>query len=385
MSRWPAPLSLLALCLIPGALAAQQWDESDRCPAGSVFHLDQQLSYSYCVPDGWQSRVRGLETVWSRSPGEEVVVSVQIKTVSGKDTAAPLVAFLKKKGAKIHQAPSGAVKYFLGKSGGVAWVKHQYRFGVLMYTMCSSDTACDSLVMEGMVMARTLLVGKLSGTVPYDRWKKVKKGRIEILAPIETPAQADMAWLADEYAAGYDAILKRLELASPEDPVLCYFYPSGEAIYQYTRRRHGFHIGDAGEIHSRFGARNDRQSTGHELTHVITHRAWGEPHQALMGEGIAVAMDLSRADYDQRARNAIATHEPELKLEAMLGERWYQHHMELSYAVSGSFVKFLLDTGSVAKVKKLYQAKNFKLELKKQYGWSVEEADAAWKKALEVP
>jgi hypothetical protein len=385
MSRWSALLSLLVLCLIPNALAARQWDESNRCPPGTALHLDKPLSYSYCVPGGWQSRVRGLETVWHRSPGEEVVVSVQIKTVSGKETAAPLVAYLKKKGAKIHQATGGAVKYFLGKSGGVAWVKHQYRFGVLLYTMCSGDSSCDSLVMEGMVMARTLLVGKLSGTVPYDRWKKVKKGKIEILAPVLTPAQADMAWLADEYAAGYDTILNHLEVASPEEPVQCYFYPSSDAIYQYTRRRHGFHIGDAGEIHSRFGARNDRQSTGHELTHVITHRAWGEPHQALLGEGVAVAMDLSRVDYHRQGRNAIATHDPELKLETMLGEQWYKHHMELSYAVSGSFVKFLLDHGSVTKVKKLYQAKNFKLELKKQYGWSVEEAEIAWKKAVYQP
>lgn len=376
--RWTIP-GLLVLLIAPVPARALQWDEPDRCPAGTRLHLDKEYSYSYCVPEGWTARTRGLETVWEPQPGRQFVASVQTKTLNGKEAAQPLVSYLGKKGAKIHQSTSGAVKYFLGRSGGVAWVKHQYRFAVLMYTMCGDKTPCDSLIMKGVDIAGSLLVGGLSGTVPYDRWKSIERGPLRLLAPSHTPAHADLEWLAGEYAAAYNAILKQLGVEMPKAPLRCFFYPSEESIYRYTRRRNGFHIGPAGEVHSLFAARNDRQSTGHELTHAVTWQAWGEPHQALMGEGIAVALDQSGIDYHKRARNALNAHEPGLSLAAMLGNDWYKHDMELSYAVSGSFVKFLLDNGSVDKVRKLYQAKDFGAELRKQYGWTVEQAHAAWK------
>ena len=117
------------------------------------------------------------------------------------------------------------------------------------------------------------------------------------------------------------------------------------------------------------------------MTHSITHRAWGEPAEALLGEGIAVAMDLSGVDHHARARKAIADKEPGFKLTEMLGQSWWQHDMEVSYAVSGSFVTFLLKTGNVAKVRKLYQAKDLPAALKKQYGWSMQEAEQKWRQA----
>ena len=56
--------------------------------------------------------------------------------------------------------------------------------------------------------------------------------------------------------------------------------------------------------------------------------------------------------------------------------------MELSYGVTGSVATFLLAEGSMTKVKALYQAKDLQAALKKHYGWTFEELEQRWRKAI---
>ena len=372
-----ALIALVLLAALPATVRA-----ANRCGEGEKLHWEQDGAYSFCVPDSWTMRMRGSEKVWSPKQGLDLVFAFRIKTPEPKDVSAPLVTFFKKKGATLHVSPSGALKYHLDGVDGIGKVLHHHRYGLLIYTQCAgAGKECSSLIMKGIEIADTVQFDGLADTVVYDKWERKEAKGVIALAPPGSAAAKELERLAWTYAAGQAKILDTLGIEAGKQPIKCFFYPSNEEIYKYTRRSFGFHIGDAQEVHSFFASRSDRQSTGHEMTHSITHRAWGEPAEALLGEGIAVAMDLSGVDHHARARKAIADKEPGFKLTEMLGQSWWQHDMEVSYAVSGSFVTFLLKTGNVAKVRKLYQAKDLPAALKKQYGWSMQEAEQKWRQA----
>jgi len=381
-------MTLIAASLIllsAGPAAAQ---EAARCSKGEKLHWEQDGAYSFCVPTTWNVRLRGSEKVWSPKQGLDLVFAFQVKTPVSKDVSASFVKYLKKQGAKLHVSPSGALKYHLNGVDGIGKVLHHHRYGLLIYTACAqAGKECSSLIMKGIQIAGTVQFDGLDDTVEYDKWERHEAKGIVALAPPGTAAAKELEWLAWTYSAGQAKILDALGIDAGKQPINCFFYPSNQAIYKYTRRNFGFHIGDAQEVHSFFASRGERQSTGHEMTHSITHRAWGEPAEALLGEGIAVAMDLSGTDRHARARKAISDKEPGIKLSAMLGQAWWQHDMEVSYAVSGSFVKFLLKEGGVKKVKKLYRATDLPAALQKQFGWTMQQAEQMWRKAagMSVP
>jgi hypothetical protein len=376
-----APCLSLALLLSPLPSAAGE----TACPAAHETYVDTEHGWSACVPSGWSRRERGSEVVWSPAPGLDLVFSFQLQTLGPRDVSAPLVAFLEKKGATLHVSPSGQLKFHLAGVDGVGLVTHQHRFGMLVYTRCDAPgEGCEALVRKAIELNGAVAF-EPSGEVPYDEWKALETGGLVLHAPRGSPAAADLTWLGEVYAKGYAMILDALGVKASKAPLSIYFYRSGEVLNSYTRRGHGFNIpGGPGEVHSLFASRGDRQSTGHEMVHAITRRSWGAPGQALLGEGIAVAMDLSGIDQHARAAKAIRTHEPAFTLASLLGQSWWSHDMELSYGVSGSVVTFLLAEGSVAKVKALYQATDLSASLQAQYGWTVADLEARWRKAIHL-
>lgn len=375
--------SVLLLCLLAGPAPADAAET--KCPGGHTSHVDKEAGWSACVPTDWSRRERGSEVVWSPAPGLDLVFSFQLETVESADVSAPLVSFLKKKGATLHVSPSGQLKYHLKGVDGVGLVTHEHRFGMLVYTQCDAPgEACGALVRKAIELNRTLSF-EPSADVAYDEWKVLETGGLRLHAAPGSPAAEDLTWLGEVYAKGYASLLEALGTKPSKAPLRIYFYRSEEENHSYTRRRHGFNIpGGPGEVHSLFAARTDRQSTGHEMVHAITRRSWGEPGQALLGEGIAVALDLSGIDHHDRARRAIQTHEPAFTLAGLLGQSWWSHEMELSYGVSGSVVTFLLAEGGMAKVKALYQATDLPAALQKHYSWTLADLEARWRKAIHL-
>lgn len=377
------PALVLILALPSPPVVAGTPPGEPRCPAQHQEHLDREQGWSVCVPSDWSRRERGSEIVWSPRPGLDLVFAFQAKTVEPRDVSASLVAFLEKKKATLHVSPSGDLKYNLRGVDGVGLVKHRGRFGVVIYTWCDAPgEACKALVRKGIDLGRTVVFEPAPG-VDYAAWEQKESGGLLLHAPPGSPAAKDLIWLTAVYSKGYATLLERLGAKPSKAPLRIYFYRSEEENHSYTRRRHGFNIpGGPGEVHSLFASRSDRQSTGHEMTHAITRRSWGEPGQALLGEGIAVAMDLSGIDHHARAAKAIKTLEPDLLLAAMLDQGWWSHDMELSYGVSGSVVTFLLTEGDLAKVKALYRAKDLPAALKKHYNWTLDELEERWRKAI---
>jgi hypothetical protein len=125
-------------------------------------------------------------------------------------------------------------------------------------------------------------------------------------------------------------------------------------------------------------SRENRQSTGHEMTHVLTFRAWGTPSQALLGEGIAVALDQSGRDVHLAAVEALGDRLAEFRLSSLLADAWFEQPPEVAYAVSGSFAKFLLDLKGPGKLAEIYKASDFTASLQSIYGLTLDQAQAAW-------
>jgi len=334
--------------------------------------------FSLCVPDGFEERQRGSEHVWSDGKGLELVMSLQIKVTSPDDVLSLIVPFLKKSGAEVEMLPDHRLR-FKGDSGrGMAFGKHQHRYGALLYSSCAEPYP-DCVAAEEIARSFANSFEFLDETVaPYGEWKIEKTGHLEVLAYPEGATGKDKDWLAREYEKGYESIRSALGLAEVKEPVRCFFYPGKHFLQMYTRRDSGFAIADKGEIHSWYEAKDDRQSTGHEMTHVITFWAWGEPAEALLGEGIAVAMDLSGRDVHKAAAEVLAIQGGEFMLAAMLGNGWFKAPPEVAYAVSGSFAKFLLDRGGPEKLAEIYRAPDFIAALQSVYGLSLEQAQKEW-------
>ncbi|MFH1532612.1 MAG: hypothetical protein ABIK09_17950 [Pseudomonadota bacterium] len=373
--------AVLLLTLLAGPAPADATEGA--CPPKHQRFVDREHGWSVCVPSDWSRRERGSELIWSPGPGLDLVFAFQVKTVESGDVSAPLVAFLGKKKATLHVSPSGDLEYHLDGVDGVGLVTHEHRFGMLVYTWCDKPgEACEALVRKALDLHRTVSF-QPAPDVPYHKWKALEIGDLALYASPGSPAAEDLPWLGEVYSKGYATLLDALGAKPSKAPLRIYFYPSEDENYGYTRRRTGFNIpGGPGEVHSLFASRGDRQSTGHEMAHAITNRSWGTSAQALLGEGIAVAMDLSGIDHRARAAKAIQTLEPTFTLSSLLDQRWWQHDMELSYGVSGSVVTFLLAEGSLAKVRALYQAPDLEAALRTEYGWTLKELETRWRKAI---
>ena len=355
-----------------------------ECPAGHQRTIDAARGWSACVPADWSRRERGSEVVWSPGPGLDLVFSFQVKVVDPRDISAPLVAFLEGRGARVHQAPTGPLKYTLNDVEGVGMVKQLHRFGMLTYSWCDAPgQPCKDLVRTVLAASRSVAFDPGPEAPGYGQWETRRMKGVVVRAPAGSPAAGELDWLGTVYAEAHARLLGTLGVTAADEELRCYFYRSKEELFRYTRQPAGFNIpGGAGEVHSLFASRADRQSTGHEMTHAITRRAWGEPAEALLGEGIAVAMDLSGIDHHARAARAVTTLEPAFRLTSLLGATWWKHDPELSYGVSGSVVNLLLAEGGIAKVKALYRAKDLPAALQERYGWSLNELETRWRKAV---
>ncbi len=359
----------------PGAVKARK---PQVCYPGLNSEQVPAELFAVCVPDGFQYHQRGTEHVWSDGKGLDLVVAIQVKMTSADDALALIVPFLEKSGARIERLPDSRLRYFGETSRGMAFGRHQHRFGALVYSVCTKEHPDCAMAEETARSFSNSLEFLEPVVVPYEEWKTEKGEHVTVRVHPEGAAAKDKEWLSREYDKGEKAIRSALGLGVDQNPIQCFFYPDKGLLKTYTKRDSGFAIAEKGEIHSWFGSRSDRQSTGHEMTHVITFRAWGEPTEALIGEGIAVALDQSGRDLHKEAAAMLANQGGEFSLASMLGEGWFKAPPEVAYAISGSFVKFLLGRAGPEMLAELYKAKDFGVALQSVYGLSLEEAQKEW-------
>lgn len=92
-------------------------------------------------------------------------------------------------------------------------------------------------------------------------------------------------------------------------------------------------------VHSHFN-----QTRGHEMTHVISnYLAKNMVKTSLINEGTSVCFDLSNQDKEKIVKEWIEKNDKKINIKDMW-VNWQNYPEELSYPLSGAFVKTLIDT-----------------------------------------
>ncbi len=129
----------------------------------------------------------------------------------------------------------------------------------------------------------------------------------------------------------------------------------------------------------------------HEIAHVITWNALGEPGTQFLSEGIAVTMD---GEWHSGADTIIYLHQwakkfmQEGKLPSLiiLANNWQDVPGTISYPVSGSFVKFLLEKYGAEKLKQLFfkaTPDDFSRIFEIIYGVKMTDVEEIWKMTIQ--
>ncbi|MHB1355665.1 MAG: hypothetical protein ACYCZF_06780 [Anaerolineae bacterium] len=214
----------------------------------------------------------------------------------------------------------------------------------------------------------------------YDTWAQAETEHLVLYYPPDTWVAEVIDDIAVQHEDAYQAIRQALNLET-EEPVTLYLYPSEDTLYRSTARASGFAITATKEVHALWIAADDHQTPGHELTHILTSIEWGEPAEALLGEGIAVCLDQSGRDPHAQAAELLRQGEL-AALTRMLGDSWFTIDAGIAYPESGSFAWFLLDTYGVDAFRELYQAVELKPALIEVTGKSLSQLEKAWKQVL---
>jgi hypothetical protein len=187
---------------------------------------------------------------------------------------------------------------------------------------------------------------------PYAEWGVYEEQHLTFAFLPGTWIEGSIAGIAGDHEAAYAAVVDRLALGNPP-LVQLVLYPSETALYRSTARTAGFAITGLNEVHAIWSAPDDHQSLGHELTHVISAHALGEPNEALLGEGLAVCLDQSGRDYRQVGQQLVEN-QAWISFDHLAGDLWFEQDPEVAYPQSGSAACYLLEQYGAEQFKAIY-------------------------------
>lgn len=128
-------------------------------------------------------------------------------------------------------------------------------------------------------------------------------------------------------------------------------------------------------------AANARDVIRHEIVHIIaSQEGWPIWRTGLL-EGLAVAVEWNEpyfTPHEWAGALLRLGRNPSLR-EWFTGTGFFAYHGRMSYILSGSFVRFLIDTYGVDKVKKVYSGETFE----DVYGHSIDSLDRQWRTFLD--
>jgi hypothetical protein len=358
-------------------------------------YQDPDGFWSIRYPQGWQQVVRGSETQF-RTGGSGltgIAVSMHAKVVSPTGLAADTSSLLSGRTADYairdqhetsfdgHSAVEVAHTYRLGGAAVegfmVALVRN--RVGILILGYAPRERYSE--VRNALrAIAASIDVIEYDVAPPYAQWRVHRGDSLTFRYLPDTYVAGAIDDIAETHARAYRENVRRLE-ADPKGTIDYYLYPSAEALYRATARRHGFAIAPQREVHALWSAASDHQSLGHEMTHVIAHGLWGEPSEALLGEGLAVCLDHATPHPHDRAA-AWLDRGRLYPLPDMLGEAWFDLDPEVTYAQSGSIACWLLDRYGVDRFRQLYTAEDLPSALVEVYGLDVKALEREWLEAV---
>ena len=191
-------------------------------------------------------------------------------------------------------------------------------------------------------------------------------------------AAKNIDWASQYQEDRYADVLDRLEIEPLDEPITSHLYPDNATKGAITGDYGNGHANDLNyENHMVFGA--DLSAMGsHEDVHVIAWYRIGEAQFALLGEGLAVAMD---GDWWGDSLSSWASKfkgDGSLPSLAELEDDFGNLDDTTSYPVAGYFVEWLLDTYGADTVKALYVAPDLDAAFESELGMTHDEVEKAW-------
>jgi hypothetical protein len=393
-------LSLCPLC----SLSKPPAGELTSTPPSLTDHLEVSLNETYYDPEGffsiqhpgaWNPHKSGSEMqFWVDDQGDATVaISLQIKATSADglldDVSDLLTSRLEnyQEFDRLDETLSGYPAVLIEQAYDwndvsqrgfmVGCVRN--RIGYLVLAHAPTDQYPD-LEPTFRAIGDSLNVTQFEESPPYDEWLTHKSPSLTFHYLPETFVADEIETIAMEHEEVFKYNTQWLE-ENYHGSIDFYLYPSKESLYRATARDAGFAINPAREVHALWVSREDHQSLGHEMTHVITHWTIGEPSEALLGEGIAVCMDHAVPHPHDRAAALVESGQL-LPLSQILGNDWFEHDPAVVYPESGSLVCWLLQQYSVDQFKQLYTREDFPAALEEIYGFDINRLEEEWRAGL---
>jgi len=214
------------------------------------------------------------------------------------------------------------------------------------------------------------------------QWSIASENHVFFYEPVGE-ASEDMDWLPSWQEERYQDILNTLQLEALEYPIHTYLYPDNDTKGEITGSSGNAHANYPNfEVHEVYG--DGTFAIGaHEDVHVVAWHRWGEAGSALLGEGLAVAVDgdwwgIPLTDWMITFRDE-GTLPP---LEDLIDDFW-SFDDTVTYPVAGHFVDFLLDGWGVDSVRAAYLRSDLDQAFKDELGMSVAELEEAWLATVE--
>jgi len=358
---------------------------------GSRLYTDSDYGFKISVPSQWKESRQGSEIHFTSPEGDICGINLLVRSTSCSQGLNECLRLLGRSLKGFSPSPSkisrsgdqetGICIYAReGKRKGILAYVHLYRFGFVIYGDADIGRfPAFERALGGALSSFVIIEPK--GTVGYQKWMKSKTPHFTFYAPSgSNPAKA-FSEIGSTHEEAYRIITGKTGIAVSR-PISFFLYPDETVLAAMTRRDSGFAIAEEFEIHSLWKSRSDHQTAGHELTHIITGQGWGKPCNALIGEGIAVYLDLSGRDLYAEARELMKKHgAPDIR--TLAGDKWSSLRSDVAYRVSGAFCRYIAETYGFDSLKRLYRSADFSAELEKVTGKNPQQCMDDFRKTVE--
>lgn len=251
--------------------------------------------------------------------------------------------------------------------------QHPWTLLLLLLIIIISNSDCSSI---------------LGPDDPDLNWNRHESARYLVYVRPNSYAEQNINRLLEDLEAHYTYVLSVLEI-NYTGRIIVFFYDSAQ---------------DAGRRGGMAGPRTETvvavcspgesglfTAAQHEVTHVITHNALGEPGTYFMSEGTAMSIAMpgtwrfwNGSPLDLCARQMIISGQMP-SLNALIDNgQWGKLESDITYPASGSFLLYLIERFGSGPIKQLFNtsSRDFPNRFKETTGFTLEDIESAWKAFL---
>ena len=378
---WPTPIP---------ASEAQQAIKLDAT------YTDPGGFYSVRYPKSWRlNQARSeMQFLADKNGVSGFAISLQIKAVSPEALVSDISKLLAGKRTdyeeidqgetEIDDLPAAWIEYRYQENGAayggmlVGVVRNRIGFLLIAWAPQKEQRKIEPIF---EAFADSLRIERFDEAPGYEDWLDYDSAHFTYHYLPKTYVAKSIKAIAKDHEKAYTSILKSLGVKF-NGTIDMYFYPSGESLYRATARDSGFAINEHNEVHAVWVSAQEHQSVGHEMTHVITSGAIGEPREALLGEGIAVCLDQAKPNPHVRAAG-LQQQKKLVPLSSLLGDAFFEVDAEVRYAQSGSIACWLVEQYGADKFKSLYVTDDFQRGLSNLYWLDLKTLEQKWLASLD--